>query len=103
MILGKFKKQPVEVLDYDVDFSEYLSDGDTLLSTGNPAIPDPYNITVDKPELVVESAFVINNDKTIKVWVTGGVNGVKYKITITATTNAGRVKQVEFVIQVKDE
>lgn len=103
MILGKFKKQPAEVLDYDVDFTEYLADGDTLLSSGNPPIPSPYNITVDGTGLVVESAFVINNGKTIKVWLTGGTNGVKYKITITATTNAGRVKQVEFVIQVKDE
>lgn len=101
MILGKFIKQPAETLDYDIDFSEFLTDGDTLLATGNPPVPSPLNVVVDQPGLSLGPTFIVGTN-TIKQWVSGGTNGVKYKITITATSNAGRVKQVEFVIRVKD-
>lgn len=102
MIIGKFTKQPAETMDYDVDFSEFLSDGDTLLATGNPPIPSPLSVTVDPVGLTLLGTYVINNN-TIKQWVSGGTSGQKYKITITATSNAGRIKQIEFVVKVKDE
>lgn len=101
MIIGKFTKQPAENLDYDVDFSEFLADGDTLVSTGNPPEPSPKNVVVEPAGLTLGPTFVVN-DTIIKQWVSGGVDGTKYKITITATSNAGRVKQVEFQIRVKD-
>lgn len=103
MILGTFIKQPAENLDYDIDFSEFLSSGDTLQSTGEPPAPNPLNVTVSPTGIVVGSTFVTNDGKTIKQWLSGGTNGVKYKITLTATTNGGRIKQVEFVVRVKDE
>ena len=101
MILGKFKKQPAETLDYDIDFSQFLTDGDTLVTDGNPPQPYPLDVAVEPPGLMLGPTFVLNGT-TIKQWLSGGDNGVKYKITITATSNAGRVKQVEFVVQVKD-
>lgn len=102
MILGKFIKQPAETLDYDVDFSEFLTGGDTLQATGNPPVPSPLDVVVDPVGLTLGPTFVVNQN-TIKQWLSGGTSGVKYKITITATSNAGRVKQVEFVVRVKDE
>lgn len=102
MILGKFSKQPAETLDYDIDFSEFLADGDTLVSVGDPPVPSPLNVVVDQPGMTLGPTFVLNG-KTVKQWVSGGTNGVKYKVTITVTSNGGRVKQVEFVIRVKDE
>lgn len=101
MIIGKFEKQPAETLDYDIDFSEFLADGDTLVATGEPPIPSPLNVVVSPAGLSLGPTVVVDQ-KIIKQWVSGGTNGVKYKITITATSNAGRVKQVEFVIKVKD-
>ena len=92
MILGNFTKQPVDVVDYDIDYSEWLSDGDTLESATVTVAP--------ATNLVIDSVFV--NDPRIKIWVSGGTNGVTYKVTVTATTADGRVKQDEFRVKVKD-
>ena len=102
MIIGKFQKQPAETLDYDIDFSEFLADGDTLLTVGNPPVPSPLDVVVSPADLMLGPTIVIGGT-TIKQWLYGGTDGVKYKVTITATSNAGRVKQVEFVVKVKDE
>ena len=102
MILGRFYKQPAENLDYDIDFSEFLSDGDSLVSSGNPPIPSPLSVAVTPAGLTLGPTFVLN-DRTVKQWLSGGTDGIKYKITLTVTSNAGRVKQVEFVVRVKDE
>lgn len=92
MILGNFTKQPVDVVDYDIDYSEWLSEGDTLESASVTVAP--------ATNLVIDSVFV--NDPRIKIWVSGGTNGVTYKATVTATTADGRVKQDEFRVKVKD-
>jgi len=102
MNLGRFPKQPAEVLDYDIDFSEFLADGDTLTSVGDPPVPSPLDVVVSPSGLTLGPTVVVGN-KIIKQWLSGGADGVTYKITVTATSNAGRVKQVEFYVRVKDE
>lgn len=101
MILGTFYKQPAESLDYDIDFSPFFTDGDTLVSVGDPPVPSPLNVTVSPAGLTLGPTFVLNGT-TLKQWVSGGTNGARYKISATVTSNAGRVKQVEFVVRVKD-
>lgn len=101
MILGKYTKQPAETLDYDIDFTDFLADGDKLAVTGNPPVPSPLNVTVSPAGLTVGSTFVISQ-MIIKQWISGGVDGVKYKVTVTATTEGGRVVQNEFIVTVKD-
>lgn len=103
MILGTFIKQPAEYLDYDIDFSDFLPGGDTLQYTGNPPVPNPLSVTATPAGITIGPTYVLNDGKAIKQWLSGGTNGVRYKITLTATTNGGRVKQVEFVVRVKDE
>lgn len=91
MILGNFTKQPVDVVDYDVDYSEWLTTGDNVQST---------EVTVTPTGLTIESVFV--NDPRIKVWCSGGTDGTTYKLTLTTTTADGRVKQDEFRVKVKE-
>lgn len=102
MILGRFIKQPAETLDYDIDFSEFLADGDVLVTTGDPAVPSPLDVVVTPTGLTLGPTVVLGGVR-VKQWVSGGTNGVSYKVTMTMTSNAGRVKQVEFVVRVKDE
>lgn len=102
MIIGRFNQQPAETLDYDIDFSEFLGPGDTLVSTGNPPVPSPLNVTVSPAGMTLSGTFIINDGTTIKQWLSGGTNGVRYKVTLTATSNNGRVKQVEFLVRVKE-
>lgn len=103
MLLGKFQQQPAETLDYDIDFAQFLSDGDTLVTTGNPPVPSPLDVVISPAGTMTLGPTVVINGTVIKQWLIGGTSGQKYKITITATSNAGRVKQVEFIVRVKDE
>lgn len=91
MNLGNFYKQPVEVKDFDIDYSEWLTAGDNVESV---------TVVVTPTGLTVESVFV--NDPRAKVWLSGGVDGTQYKLSVTMTSADGRVKQDEFKIKVKD-
>lgn len=91
MNLGNFSKQPVEIIDYDIDYSEWLTPGDNVQAASVEVVP---------VGLTVESTFI--NDPRIKIWVSGGATGTTYKLTVTATTADGRVKQDEFKVKVKD-
>lgn len=90
-MLGTYTKQPVEVLDYDVDYADWLESGDYVVSA--TAVPSPAGLTI---------GMITVLSPRVKVWASGGVDGVTYKVTVTATTHDGRVKQDEFRIRVKD-
>lgn len=90
-VLGVFTKQPIDVQDYDVDYSQYL-DGisDTIL---NAIVEADTGLTIDAHQIV---------DKRVKVWVAGGVSGTSYKVTVTVNTVGGRTKQAEIKVKVKE-
>jgi hypothetical protein len=91
-MLGVVDKQPVEILDYDVDFSRWLSNDS--ISTAS-AVVTPAG-ALDVQTLDIEPELV-------KVWLSGGSNGVSYKVEITVDTTGGRRGQVEFRVRVKDK
>lgn len=91
MILGNFTKQPIDVLDYDIDYSEWLTTNDNV---------ENVNVTVEPSGLTVGNTFI--NDPRVKIYLSSGANGTTYKITITMTTTDGRVKQDEFKLKVKE-
>lgn len=90
--MNLFQKQPADQLDYDLDFSDWLTDDDTI--TGAEAVssvPD---------ELEVLSVAVAG--PIVKIWVNGGVSGSTYKVTATTSTSLGRIKELEFKIRVRE-
>ena len=91
MILATYTKQPAEVLDYDVEYADFLGGVDTLASVTHAVAPS--GLTVSLVSII---------DTRVKVWVSGGVNGMTYKVTLVATTADGRVKEADFKIRVKD-
>jgi len=106
-LLGSFTKQPAEVVDFDIDYSEYFSATDVIVSTGNP--PTPFGATIfvtstteTTPALAVDNSFVLDEGKTLKLWISGGTDGATYKVTARVTSSGGRVKEVEFKVKVKD-
>ena len=84
------KKYPNELLDYTIDFSDWLTEGDTIESGTWDYVTSG---------LTQEDATI--TDTSISVWVSGGVAGGRYPITGTATTAQGRVKQFQFTIRVE--
>ena len=88
-ILHTFTKQPGETLIYDISFAAWLLDlSDT--ATTFTAVADG-GITLDSSSMT---------GGVVTVQLSGGTNGVSYKITATLTTTAGRVKEDEILIQV---
>lgn len=91
-MLGTKFKDPSDVLDYDIDYSDWITDGDTITTAATSVSP--------ASELVVDSVQVSSPE--VKVWVSGGEAGTTYTITVTASTTAGRVKEETFKIRVKE-
>lgn len=91
-MLGTVLKQPADQRDYDIDFSRWIPDGDTI--TNAQAVASPAG------ELVVESIQI--TDQVVKVWLSAGENGSTYTVTVTASTAGGRIKETEFKIRVRD-
>ena len=91
MLVGEFEQQSGDRLDYDIDFSRWMTPGDELLSITH---------TVTPAGLTVEPSVV--SDRRVKLWASGGTHGAKYKIDATVTTADARVLQVEVKIRVKD-
>lgn len=92
MILGTFTKQPADEWDYDIDYSEWLTAGDNVQNASVTVAPTG--------SLVIDSVFI--NDPRVKVWVSGGTDGVTYKLTVTMNSADGRTKQDEFKLRVKE-
>lgn len=95
-ILAKYVQQPGELLDYDID---YLS---LFLTPLADTAPGPGNVTVtaEPSGLTVERFYLA--DGVVKVWLTGGISGTTYKVTARVTTTAGRVKEAEISVKVKE-
>lgn len=91
VILGKFSKQPSEILDYDVDYTDWFK--------GRTDTPASFTAAADPGITLVSSTRTGN---VVKVILSGGTTGTKYKITIRLTTAAGLVKEADFTVTVKE-
>ena len=93
-ILAKFEKQPADVQDFDIDFTEWLAG---MLDTA----PGPGGLAVVAGEGITIITTVLSNG-VAKVWTSGGTDGTAYKVTATLTTEGGRTKQAEIKVKVKE-
>lgn len=90
-ILGRFVKQPDEILDYDVDYSDWFSNRvDT---------PTSYSVVVEDGIDLVDDGL---SGTTVRVVLSGGVHGARYKVTVLLTTSAGISKEADFVVTVRE-
>lgn len=98
-------KQPSERLDFDVDMTEWFTTyvGDDIQSvavtvTRMSGAPDLLN------DLAHESTVLLDQpaSQRFKLWLSRGVSGVTYKVTSIVETEGGRIKEVEFLVRVKD-
>jgi len=92
MKLGTVTQQPAERLSYTINYGEFLTDGDNIETAVVSA--------VDPAGLVVDTVGVF--DPRVRFWVSGGVAGVKYKVTIDVDTADGRELQDEIIVKIKE-
>jgi molybdopterin biosynthesis enzyme MoaB len=95
-LIGTVKQQPNDVQDYDIDFTDWFPVDDFITEATVSVTPDDFPIPL--------STAIGNAGKKVKVWVyAGGTAGTYYKVTVNATTNDGRKKEVEFKIIMRDD
>jgi len=98
MILERFEKQPSEIKDYDINYTEWLSPmADTIasVSASVTCLTD-----ADDTDLVIDA--IQNTPQVVKLWLSGGTDRAKYKVTVQATTAGGRKDESELIFTVRD-
>ena len=81
MALNWPNKDPEEVLDFPVDFSAWVT-APAQLDDGFAVIESKIGDDASSP-LVIDLVVELND--IVTVWLSGGVDGVKYVFKITAT------------------
>jgi len=94
-VLGNFTKQPAEVETYSIIYEDDLTANDNL--TGATTVIAPAGLVEDFTTFIDTPG-----DRRVRVKLSGGTAGVRYKVTVTPTTADGRVLQDEFYVRVKD-
>jgi hypothetical protein len=89
-ILGKFTKQPDEILDYDVDYTDWFENREDS--------PASFTVAAEPGITIVSSGMA---GPIVKVVLAGGTHGEKYKITVLLTTDEGLVKEADFTVTIK--
>ena len=85
--------QPADTQDYDIEFAEWFPPGDEIISV---------SLKVSTPAMPVPPSYAIQGQR-VKVWVyAGGTSGRSYKISVLATTNDGRAKEVDLTVPIKE-
>lgn len=94
-IIARFEQQPYEQKRYRVDFRDHLADGETILTPTFVVSP----VTVPPLE-VVNLAIAPDGDQLI-MFITGGVDGTLYRITMrTVTSDTQRLEdEIEVTIR----
>ena len=98
MNLGNFTKQPVEIIDYDIDYSEWLApvaDDLDAVHTFVECLSDPADTSLQVDRVRFTAT-------TVKLWIKGGTHGARYKDTVTVTTTYERVDQSELIFTIKE-
>lgn len=84
-------QDPDSTLDYTFDWSEWLDEGDKLVSHVLEITPSNHT-----SNLVANQEML--GDKHVTVWLSGGRKNTKYKVTCKVTTLEGRTKSASIWI-----
>lgn len=91
-----FDKQPADVVDINIDLSQYLPSTDSIVN----AVPSLQGS--NDGALVLGTTTINNTTKIVTQWVSGGTDKQTYHVAVTITSAVGRVKQVDFKVKVKE-
>ena len=99
-VLGKFMKAPDERLEYSINYSDWLDDGETLTDVVFTVTPEGL-VTASDP-VVIDSHTIGGAGLQVGFFVAGGDDGEIYNVKVQATTTNGQIKddKVVFVVRV---
>lgn len=93
MRIGKFAKAPGDRKRYTIDYTQWLDDDETLVNVHTAVPDDPLGIYVD-------GVLIMENERHVVMFVSGGQEGRSYDLGIRVNTNADQTKDdfVTFVV-----
>ncbi|KDR26001.1 hypothetical protein [Caballeronia zhejiangensis] len=92
-MIATLAQRQEEQLDYDFFFTRWLSPTDTIASFAAEVSPaDP---SVAMPGTLVDASGTI-----AKVWLQGGIGGMRYAVKLTATTAQGRAWEQQIILSI---
>lgn len=105
--MSVFKKQPGDVLDYDVDMSGFFAElpGDDIQSVQVVITSADEAAPALRAGPTPHPAVQLLGDQPVrfKVWLGGGTNYIDYQVNCLVMTEQDRTKEVEFTIKVRDK
>lgn len=101
-LLDKFKKQPDEILKYQIDYSEWLGDTETITVVSTAVtLLNPEADDVGEPTLSVGVSSIIGGTM-FEYYLSLGTDKKLYKITFLADTNIAQKVESEIHFKVDD-
>jgi len=101
-LLDRFIKQPGEVKKYQIDYSGWLSTGQTVtnvlttVTVLNPATGD-----VGEPTMTIGTNQIVGGN-IYEYYVSSGTDGKRYKVTFTASSSDSQTIESEVEFKVND-
>ena len=92
MVLGTFYKQPSEVKDYTISYSEWLAGIEDSVNDATAAVV----CTSDQTDTSLAVKSVHISPTSVTVWLSGGTDRRKYKVTVQASTVGVDLTKVSF-------
>lgn len=97
------EKGAVDVLDYIIDFTEWLGTDTITTVTSNPTRGGVIVQSVGRNTAeVIDNGNTIAPNKAVILWLYGGSPGSMAKVRVSASTTAGRVKSIMIVVKITD-
>lgn len=90
--MPRYTKDPSAKLDYAIDWTAWLTDGDTI-STATWTVPTGITEATPAPSLT---------DGKATIWLEGGTVGVSYPVVCHVVTAQGRTDDRTITIVVRD-
>lgn len=90
---NEFTKDPDSVLDFAVDWTKWLDEGETIASS-DWIIPDGITEDTDQPPS--------HTDTVATIWLTGGTDGAWLQVVNRITTNQGRTEDQTLSLHIEE-
>ena len=102
-LLDRFNKQPAEVKVYQIDYSEWLSTGETITNVDTTVeLLNPETGDVGEPTLSIGTNQIVGSGTIFEYYVESGTDGKNYKVTFQADTSNLQLQESEIEFKVRD-
>jgi hypothetical protein len=99
--IATVEKQPAEIIPVGVDFRKNLSVGEALTMGSCSSVVYNEGGEDVSDDLIVENSLSISGT-VLSVKVTGGLSGVRYKLSIRGGTTLGNLYEGDLLLKIVD-